>query len=337
VDCREVVEEPGAETLKGVLMSNHDSKLRPLVAACSIALLTLAGPAFAQTSNGTANTRNDTTHANAATSQGLRGDARDEAKGATDDVNQAVGVIRRMQADPGAANLLADAQGVFIVPKYGRAALGIGGRGGVGVLLLKENGNWSDPAFYNFGGMSAGVEAGVEGGSFVLVLNDQKAVDSFRQNNNWSLNAGAGLTIVEWSKKARASAGRGDVTVWSDVKGLFGGAQVAVTDIKYDADQTAAYYGQTGKVALSDVLDNKVSNVHADRLKQVLASAGETSNGSASVKPVSPTAAAMSPAGTYSSTTPDQANADERIAPGASTANPAEPTSPGTYGSDASK
>ncbi|MGE5171516.1 MAG: lipid-binding SYLF domain-containing protein [Rudaea sp.] len=317
-------------------MSNHDSKLRPLVAACSIAVMALAGPAFAQTSAGASTARMNTTHANATTSQGLRGEARDEAKGAIDDVNQAVGVIRKMQADPGAANLLSEAQGVFIVPKYGRAAFGVGGRGGVGVLLVKQDGKWSDPAFYNFGGLSAGVEAGVEGGSFVLVLNDQKAVDSFKQNNNWSLDAGAGLTIVDWSKKGRASAGRGDVTIWSDVKGLFAGAQVAVTDIKYDADQTAAYYGQTGKIALNDVFGNQVTNAHADQLKQMLGSAG-TTNGRASVNPVSPTAAAMSPAGTYSSNTSDHADADKRIAPGATTSNPAEPMSPGKYGTNANK
>jgi lipid-binding SYLF domain-containing protein len=316
-------------------MSNDHSKLRPLAAACSMAVLALAGPAFAQTSNATTSPRTDTTHANTATSQGLRGDARDEAKGAIDDVNQAAGVIRKMQADPGAANLLAEAQGVFIVPKYGRAALGVGGRGGVGVLLVKQDGKWSDPAFYNFGGVSAGVEAGVEGGSFVLVLNDQKAVDGFRRNNNWSLNAGAGLTIVEWSKKAHASAGRGDVTIWSDVKGLFGGAQIAVTDIKYDADQTAAYYGKAGKLALNDVLGDKVTDAHADRLKQALASAGSTSTGSAS--PVSPSAAAMSPAGTYSSNTSNSPNAGERIAPGATTSNPAEPTAPGNVGSNANQ
>jgi lipid-binding SYLF domain-containing protein len=317
-------------------MSNDHSKLRPLVAACSMAVLALAGPAFAQTSSGM-NPRADTTHADAATSQGLRGDARDEAKGAIDDVNQAAGVIRKMQADPGAANLLAEAQGVFIVPKYGRAALGVGGRGGVGVLLVKRDGKWSDPAFYNFGGVSAGVEAGVEGGSFVLVLNDQKAVDSFRRNNNWSLNAGAGLTIVEWSKKARASAGSGDVTIWSDVKGLFAGAQIAVTDIKYDADQTAAYYGQSGKLALNDVLGNKVTDAHADQLKQALASAAATSNGTVSMSPVSPSAAAMSPAGTYSSNASNPPHAGERIAPGATTSNPAEPMAPGNVGSNANQ
>ena len=316
-------------------MSNDDSKLRPLVAACSMAVLALAGPAFAQTSGATTSPRTDTTRANAATSQGLRGDARDEAKGAIDDVNQAAGVIRKMQADPGAANLLSEAEGVFIVPKYGRAALGVGGRGGVGVLLVKQDGKWSDPAFYNFGGVSAGLEAGVEGGSFVLVLNDRKAIDSFRQNNNWSLNAGAGLTIVEWSKKARASAGRGDVTIWSDVKGLFGGAQIAVTDIKYDADQTAAYYGKAGKLALNDVLGNKVTDAHADHLKQALA--GATSSGSASASPVSPSAAAMSPAGTYSSNVSNSPNAGERIAPGATTSNPAEPTAPGNVGSNANQ
>ena len=310
-------------------MTRHT--LRPLVAACSVAVLAFAGQATAQPSNYPNNMHAQPTHG---TPGRVTGDARDEAKGAAQDVEQAIGVIRKMQSDPEGANLLAQAKGVFIVPKYGRAALGIGGRGGVGVLLVNQNGAWSDPAFYNFGGASAGFEAGVEGGSFVLVLNDRKAVDSFRQNNNWSLNAGAGLTIVDWSKKGRASAGRGDVTIWSDVKGLFGGAQVSVTDIKYDADQTAAYYGRTGKLAVNDVLANKVNGSRAAQLKQVLASSAGGANRERASNAMSPTVSTTSHAGTYSSNATRHADAKARLAPGASTANPDQPSSPGRYGSN---
>ena len=247
--------------------------LRLVVSACSMALMSIGGPAAAQTYRSNANLPNPAAPTQpAATARTSTSEANDEARGAQDDVDQAVGVIKRMAADPGAVGLLRDAHAVFVVPKYGRAALGIGGRGGVGLLLVKQGTIWSEPVFYNFGGVSAGLQAGVEGGSFVLVLNNDRAVDTFRKNNNWSLNAGAGLTIVDWSKKGQASTSRGDITVWSDTKGLFGGATVSITDIKYDADQTAAYYGKQ-HVAVSDVIDNSVSNPQADRLKQTLASA----------------------------------------------------------------
>lgn len=191
-------------------------------------------------------------------------------------VDKAVQVMQQMQADPGMAAQLKRATGVFVVPEYGRGALGVGARGGAGVLLVKRGGTWKDPAFYNLGGVSIGAQAGGEGGPIAFVLNNQKALRSFMKDNNWSLNASAGLTVVNWSKKAQGSAGRGDVTVWSSAEGLFGGAAVSVTDINFDRDQTAAYYGR--QVAARDVLAGKVANPQASSLRQALA---EASMGSA--------------------------------------------------------
>jgi SH3 domain-containing YSC84-like protein 1 len=252
-------------------MNSHNPRV--LAAACAVAALSLSGiAAGADRANATATNDHPVSNATNAMTHATtdRKDRRDEARGAAEDVAQAVGVVHRMeQADPALAKQLQRASGVFIVPKYGRAALGVGGRGGVGLLLVHNGDRWSDPAFYNFGGISAGLQAGAEGGSFVLLLNNQKAVDSFMQDNNWSLNAGAGLTIVNWSKKALGSGGMGDVTVWSDTKGLFGGAAISLTDVNYDEDQSAAYYGKP--LSARDIVAGNTHSTKADRLQQALA------------------------------------------------------------------
>lgn len=203
----------------------------------------------------------------------------DEARNATDTVDKAVQVVHLMEADPKIAAHLKQAKGVYVIPNYGRGAFIIGGRGGAGVLLVRHNGTWSNPAFYNMGGGSIGLEAGGEGGSMAFVLNNQKAMNSFMQNNKFSLNADAGLTIVDWSKKGMGDAGWGDVTAWSNTKGLFGGADISITDVNYDQKKTSAYYGR--QVASRDVLAGKVSNPQADALKQALAKAGESGNAAA--------------------------------------------------------
>lgn len=197
----------------------------------------------------------------------------ESARDAITHVNKAVQVVQQMERDRELAAALRRAKGVFVVPDYGRAALGVGARGGAGVLLVRRANTWSDPSFYNMGGISAGLQAGVEAGSVAFILNDQKAVDSFKQDNKFSLNADTGLTVVNWSKKGQASAGRGDIIVWSDTEGLFGGAAVSVTDINYDADETASYYGR--RVAAREVLAGKVANPQAAALKQALAAAAD--------------------------------------------------------------
>ncbi|MGZ3241976.1 MAG: lipid-binding SYLF domain-containing protein, partial [Burkholderiaceae bacterium] len=199
---------------------------------------------------------------------------------ATKHVNDAVTVVHRMEAEPRMNNLMQQAKGVFIVPSYGRAALGVGGRGGAGVLLVKrDDGTWSDPAFYNIGGISVGIQAGVEGGPIALILNNDKAVNSFMQKKNkFSLSADAGLTVVNWAKVAQGTVGTGDVVVWAGTKGLFGNvATLSVNDIRFNQNETTAYYHQT--LTASDVISGKVKNPQADTLKEALAT---TSTGTAS-------------------------------------------------------
>ncbi|MFC0254551.1 lipid-binding SYLF domain-containing protein [Massilia consociata] len=200
---------------------------------------------------------------------------KEEMKNATEHVNKAVQVVQQMQASQEMRSLLQRSKGVFVVPDYGGAALGVGARGGAGVLLVRNGNTWSNPAFYNMGSLSVGLQAGAEAGAIAFVLNDQKALNSFMQNNKFALNADAGLTLVDWSRKGEGSAGWGNITVWSDTEGLFGGAAINVSDIDYDEDETSAYYQR--QVAARDVLTGKVKNPQADMLRQALANASSGS------------------------------------------------------------
>lgn len=195
-------------------------------------------------------------------------------------VKNAVSVVKRMESDPTMQRVMIDAKGIYIVPTYGRAALGVGGQGGAGVLLIRQGPDWSDPAFYNIGGISIGAQVGAEGGAVAFVLKNEKAVQRFTDKNNFSLTADAGITVVNWTKIAQGSTGEGDVIAWSGTKGLFGNvATIGVNDIRYNERMTSAYYGKT--TSAMEVIDGKVKNPASDALKQALA---ETSSGAASGK-----------------------------------------------------
>lgn len=223
-------------------------KLRVVVTACSVAFASMSGLASAQT------VTNETTISPTVVETRTLGE---DAEDAVEQVTEAAEVLREMEREPELMQALQQARGIFILPDYGRAALGVGARGGEGVLLVQQGGNWSDPAFYNYGGLSVGLQAGIEAGSIAMILNTQRAVDSFMQSNNWSLNAEAGLTVIAWSGKAQASLGKGDVTIWSNAKGLFGDvAAVSVTDINFDEDETAAFYGR--EVTQRDIVAGNV-------------------------------------------------------------------------------
>lgn len=186
-------------------------------------------------------------------------------------VSDAIAVVHTMSAEPGMTDLLARARGVYLVPTYGRAALGVGAAGGTGVLMARRaDDSWGNPAFFNMGGISIGLQAGAEGGPLALLLMNQKALDSFRNKNNFSLSADAGLTVVNFARMARGST-NGDVVAWTGNKGLFGNvATLAINDIRFNANVTEAYYGKP--TTAMQAIDSSEANPQADALRKVLAS-----------------------------------------------------------------
>jgi len=72
--------------------------------------------------------------------------------------------------------LLERAYGVVVVPNVIRGALIIGGRGGAGVMAVRNaDGSWSNPVFVKLGGASIGFQWGLQ--STDLVLMSRKSVE----------------------------------------------------------------------------------------------------------------------------------------------------------------
>lgn len=195
--------------------------------------------------------------------QATESEAQESTADARDVVQKSAEVIEKLREDPEGRELLNQARAVFIVPDYGRAALGIGGAGGQGVLVAKNEGAWSAPAFYNMGAINVGLQAGIEAGEVAFLIMSEPALKGFRDGQNFSLNADAGLTIIDFSARGQASAGKGeDVVVWSDTEGLFADLAISVADIFWDEEANQAYYDQT--VAQADIIDGNVQDPQGD-------------------------------------------------------------------------
>jgi lipid-binding SYLF domain-containing protein len=192
--------------------------------------------------------------------------ATDAAAEAQSRVNDAIPVVEKMKTDPQVNELLQKAKGVVIVPHYLQAALVFGGRGGAGMLLARRDTRWSNPAFYKIGGGSFGAQIGGTKGALVLLLMSDKAVDAFANKaSTWSLNAGAGLTAVNYSRHAPESGTLSDVVVWSDVKGLFGGAAVGASKVSRDITANQIYYSNND-VTAQQILSGALLNPNAKQL-----------------------------------------------------------------------
>jgi lipid-binding SYLF domain-containing protein len=193
-----------------------------------------------------------------------------EANEAQKRVNDAVAVVRRMKTDSQVSELIQDAKGLLIVPHFIKAALVFGGQGGPGLMLVQRNGRWSDPAFYKTRSGSFGAQIGGAKGALVMILTSDKAVEAFAtKTSSWSLNAGAGLTAASYSKDTRESGFLSDVVIWSDTKGLFGGAAVGATRVAIDERANQAFYNHTD-VTPQKILSGLVANPYSNKLREVL-------------------------------------------------------------------
>lgn len=228
--------------------------------ASYISMLLLACTAPALTAAEMAGDRNDDKAMSTTKNTDMSAEERaEEQKNAKETAQEAAQVVQKLRADAETRNALSQAKAVFIVPDYGRAALGVGGAGGQGVLVANNNGTWSAPAFYNIGSLSLGLAAGAEAGSIAFLIMNDKATEGFREDNNFSLNADAGITIVNWSKRGQASAGKGaDVVAWSDTKGLYGDLAVSVADIMWDDEANMAYYQRN--VTANDIISGSLQD-----------------------------------------------------------------------------
>ena len=194
----------------------------------------------------------------------------EERRNARDVLDESEKVLQNMKREDGMDAALEQAKGVFLVPDFGRGAFVFGGRGGQGVVLAKDGGDWNGPAFFNFGAVSAGAQGGVAAGEVAMLLMTDKAVASFKQDHNFALNADAGLTLVDWSKVAQGSYGKGDVLFWSSTEGLFAGGAISVSDVFSDDEANQEYY--TRATSAEAILEGDVEDdsEDADALKSLL-------------------------------------------------------------------
>lgn len=84
------------------------------------------------------------------------------------------------------------------------------------------------------------------------------------------LNAEAGLSIIDYSASAQASWGKGDIIMWSDTAGLYGGGTVSVSDLNWADNNNHAYYGR--KVEPDQILAGQVITPDAIKLRSALPS-----------------------------------------------------------------
>ncbi len=160
--------------------------------------------------------------------------------------------------------LLDKAEAVAVFPGVLKAGLGIGGRGGSGVISRRVTGGWSAPAYFKMGGASVGPQIGAAKIDLVLLFMNEDALkglleDKFEMGGEASAAAGPVGRSASATTNLTLDAG---ILSYSRSKGLFAGLELKGAVINPDNNLNEAIYGLkardiltgTQKINMTDVL-----------------------------------------------------------------------------------
>jgi lipid-binding SYLF domain-containing protein len=142
--------------------------------------------------------------------------------------------------------LLEEYQGVVIIPKLINAGLGIGGKRGHGIAMVKlEDGSWSDPVFVTLTGGSFGLQIGVQSVEMVLVFR-HKGVLTKVKNGDFTFGGDISAAAGPVGRSSTASTDyklEAEVYSYSRSKGLFAGISVNGSNLAINKSANADFYG----------------------------------------------------------------------------------------------
>jgi lipid-binding SYLF domain-containing protein len=148
--------------------------------------------------------------------------------------------------------LLERAHAVAVIPAVIKVGLGIGGRRGKGVLVVrKDNGEWSNPVFVNLTGGSFGFQVGVQSTDVVLVFVSRQSIEGI-VGGKVTLGADASVAAGPVGRQSSAATDVGltaQVYSYSRASGLFAGVALDGSAMTIDNKSNESFYSRSGVLA----------------------------------------------------------------------------------------
>ncbi len=204
--------------------------------------------------------------------------------------------------------LMERAYAVAVIPTVIKVGLGIGGRRGKGVLVVrKDTGQWSNPIFINLTGGSFGFQVGVQSTDVVLVFTSKQSIEGI-VGGKVTLGADASVAAGPIGRQSSAATDIGltaQVYSYSRASGLFAGVALDGSAITIDGSSNESFYKKPGILA-SEIIrsDAPAAPAPAD---QFIAAIQRSASGGVPAAPSAappPAATTEAPASTASSSAP---------------------------------
>jgi SH3 domain-containing YSC84-like protein 1 len=164
------------------------------------------------------------------------------------------------------------ARAVLIFPSLIKGGVIIGGEGGTGVLMVRDQKQgWSDPAFYTLAAGSIGLQLGGQVSEAVFTVMSDRALDALIDNQmkfGGDMSVAAGPSGKRLQAAATTNFGS-DVYSFAQTEGLFGGVSLDGAGVLKRDSWNDAYYGE-GATPYAILIQRKFTNPNARVLRNSL-------------------------------------------------------------------
>ena len=191
-------------------------------------------------------------------------------------VDKARITVQRLGRDsdvgPNLRRFLAQAKAVLIFPTLIKGAFLLGGEGGSGLLMVRnEKGSWSYPAFYTMASVSFGFQIGGQTAEAMLLMRTEDALKAVLENQmklgaDASVAAGPKGAGIEGSTTSNVGP---DILTFSTSQGFYAGASLEGAVIARRQDWNRAFY-KAGATPHAIVIERVHANPAADELREAL-------------------------------------------------------------------
>jgi len=163
------------------------------------------------------------------------------------------------------------AAGFLIYPSLVRGGLILGGSGGTGVLIVKdEKAGWLGPAFYTIGGGSLGLLAGFQVSEVLVLVTSDRGVTRLLTTG---AKVGTDSSVAAGEVSAGAGSSSTDLVAVSLSRGLYAGMSLEGAVVAVRDALNRAYYGRAVRPA--EILGGAATNPQADGLKKAATALAE--------------------------------------------------------------
>lgn len=193
-------------------------------------------------------------------------------------VDNAIAALQELTGIPDQGipvKLMQNCSGMAIIPGVIKAAWGVGGQYGKGVIVLRgETGEWSDPVFIGIYGGSVGWQIGVQRADIILVFKNRMTVHNVA-NGKITLGADVSATAGPVGRTAQADtdiAFKAEILSYSKSRGLFAGVSIKGATIQIDKDANRVFYGNP-RISVEEIFSGQGVKAPAQvqKLKDLLA------------------------------------------------------------------